>query len=105
MIKTWAEKTYRMVFFMTLESSRSSGFVSDWLQWEQLLFWHELHEREKNRRDELTQAQGLIQEQEGKQKKTSSPSQSQPANQCTRELVYLETKESVCSDMTSSAAH
>lgn len=59
---------------------------------------------EKNR-DELTQAQGLIQEKEGKKKKTPSPSRSWPANQHAEELVYLETEESVCSDMTSSAAH
>lgn len=39
--------------------------------------------REKNRRDELTQAQGLIQEQEGKKekKKPPSPSPNKVANQ------------------------
>lgn len=38
--------------------------------------------REKNRRDELTQAQELIQEQEGKKgKRSPSPSQSKVANQ------------------------
>lgn len=38
--------------------------------------------REKNRRDELIQAQGLIQEQEGKkEKKSPSPSPSKVANQ------------------------
>lgn len=75
-----------------------------------------MREREK-RRDELTQAQGLIQEQERKKKekkkkgkkkrgkKTPSPSCSRPANQHAEELVYLETKDSVCSDVTSSAAH
>lgn len=44
-------------------------------------------------------------EEERKKEKNTLPPQSPPANQHAEELVYLETEESVCSDMTSSAAH
>ena len=82
-------------------AARTTTVVLTQVTWEK--------ERKEKRRDELTQAQGLIQKQEGKEeeeeKKTPSPSRGRPANQQADELVYLETKESVCSDMTSSAAH
>ena len=56
---------------------------------------YKLDARKKRNRDELTEAQGLIQKQEGKKENTPSPSRSRPANQLAEELVYLETKESV----------
>ena len=64
-----------------------------------LVTWEK--ERKEKRRDELTQAQGLIQKQEGKKKKkrkkkTPSPSRSRPANQHADELGFFWRPKNLC---------
>lgn len=63
-----------------------------------------MREREKNKRWAHLGA-GINPESSKREKNTASPSRSRAANQHGDELFYLETKESVCSDVTSSAAH